>query len=98
MAQATSPARGRRYGVRRACQVWDVPRSSFYAARQPMPDGAEPPAPARRGPKPTISDEALLAAIRKDIDLSPWTGEGHRKVWARACATASGCRASASCA
>jgi putative transposase len=60
-----------------------VPRSSFYAARQPMPDGAEPPAPARRGPKPTVSDEALLAAIRKDLDLSPWTGEGHRKVWAR---------------
>jgi putative transposase len=61
MAQATSPASGRRYGVRRACQVWDVPRSSFYAARQPMPDGAEPPAPARRGPKPTVSDEALLS-------------------------------------
>jgi hypothetical protein len=83
MAQATSPASGRRYGVRRACQVWDVPRSSFYAARRPMPDGAEPPAPARRGPEPTVSDEALLAAIRKDLDLSPWTGEGHRKVWAR---------------
>jgi putative transposase len=83
MAQATPPASGRRYGVRRACQVWDVPRSSFYAARRPMPDSAEPPAPARRGPKPTISDEALLAAIRKDLALSPWTGEGHRKVWAR---------------
>ena len=83
MAEATSPASGRRYGVRRACQVWDVPRSSFYAARRPMPDAAEPPAPARRGPKPTISDEALLAAIRKDLDLSPWTGEGHRKVSAR---------------
>ena len=83
MAQAISPASGRRYGVRRACQVWDVPRSSFYAARRPMPDGAEPPAPARRGPKPTISDEALLAAIRRDLERSPWTGEGHRKVWAR---------------
>src|SRR5215218_7576747 len=83
MAQAISPASGRRYGVRRACQVWDVPRSSFYAARRPVPDAAAPPAPARRGPQPTISDEALLAAIRKDFDLSPWTGEGHRKVWAR---------------
>jgi hypothetical protein len=39
--------------------------------------------PARRGPKPAISDDALLAAIKRDLDTSPWTGEGHRKVWAR---------------
>jgi hypothetical protein len=25
----------------------------------------------------------LLAAIKRDLDTSPWTGEGHRKVWAR---------------
>ena len=30
-----------------------------------------------------IPDEALLAAIRADLARSPWTGEGHRKVWAR---------------
>ena len=30
-----------------------------------------------------MSDEALLAAIRADLARSPWTGEGHRKVWAR---------------
>jgi transposase InsO family protein len=30
-----------------------------------------------------VSDEALLAAIRADLARSPWTGEGHRKVWAR---------------
>src|SRR5919206_125316 len=39
--------------------------------------------PARRGPKPAVSDEVLLAAIRADLQRSPWTGEGHRKVWAR---------------
>ena len=81
MAQATSPASGRRYGVRRICQVWDVPRSSFYAAHQPKPDSN--PAPARRGPKPAVSDDALLATIKDDLARSPWTGEGHRKVWAR---------------
>ena len=32
MAKATSPTTGRCYGVARVCQVWDVPRSSFYAA------------------------------------------------------------------
>ena len=91
MAQATSHARGQHYGVRRVCQAWDVPRSSFYAARQPTPDStvprppARPPTrpPTRRGPKSAVSDAALLAAIRQDLTRSPWTGEGHRKVWAR---------------
>jgi transposase InsO family protein len=84
MATAISPNTSRRYGVARVCQVWDLPRSSFYAARQRQADTAAPPAPARRrGPKPMVSDEALLAAIRADLARSPWTGEGHRKVWAR---------------
>jgi putative transposase len=84
MAAATSPTTGRRYGVARVCQVWDASRSSFYAARQRKADTAAPPAPARRrGPKPVVSDDALLAAIRNDLARSPWTGEGHRKVWAR---------------
>src|ERR671933_663413 len=34
LAATVSPATGRHYGVARVCQVWDVPRSSFYAARQ----------------------------------------------------------------
>jgi putative transposase len=38
---------------------------------------------ARRGPKPKVSDADLLAAIRADLAASPFTGEGHRKVWAR---------------
>jgi putative transposase len=84
MAKATSPVSGQPYGIRRVCQVWGVPRSSFYAAQAPAPDTATPaPLPARRGPKPAVTDEALLAAIRRDLDRSPWTGEGHRKVWAR---------------
>ena len=84
MAKATSPATGRCYGVARVCQVWDVPRSSFYAAQQASAAEAGPKLnTARRGPKPAISDEGLLAAIRADLARSPWTGEGHRKVWAR---------------
>ena len=47
-------------------------------------DTTTTPVPAqRRGPKPTVSDDALLAAIRADLARSPWHGEGHRKVWAR---------------
>ena len=84
MAEATSPATGRAYGVARVCRVWEVARSSFYAARQAGADGTEPTArPVRRGPKPAISDQDLLLAIRADLARSPWTGEGHRKVWAR---------------
>jgi putative transposase len=84
MAEATSPATGRRYGVARVCQAWEVPRSSFYAARQAgAEDTGAAASPARRGPKPAISDQGLLAAIRADLARSPWAGEGHRKVWAR---------------
>jgi putative transposase len=84
MTETTSPTTGRRYGVARVCRVWRMPRSSFYAAGKPETD-VTPAAvsPARRGPKPAVSDEALLAAIRADLERSPWTGEGHRKVWAR---------------
>jgi putative transposase len=84
MAGATSPATGRRYGVARVCRVWEVPRSSFYAARRPAPDpGRVSAMPARRGPRPAVSDTDLTAAIRADLARSPWSGEGHRKVWAR---------------
>ncbi len=84
MAETTSPSARRRYGVARVCQVWEVPRSSFYAARQAgADDTGGKSSPARRGPKPAVSDADLLAAIRADLARSPWTGEGHRKVWAR---------------
>ncbi len=84
MAEATSPTTGHRYGIARVCRVWELPRSSFYAARQPEADTTTTAGgPARPGPKPAISDTALLAAIRADLARSPWTGEGHRKVWAR---------------
>jgi len=84
MAKATSPTSGQPYGIRRVCQAWGVPRSSFHAARAPAPEIDTPATPpARRGPKPVVTDEALLAAIRQDLARSPWTGEGHRKVRAR---------------
>ena len=65
-------------GVARVCQVWDVPRSSVYAARQPKSDSAPAP-PARPGPKPAVSDDALLVAIKDDLARSPWTGALDRR-------------------
>ena len=38
-----------------------------------MTGNAKPPT-RRRGPKPTIPDEALLAAIKADLEASPWQG------------------------
>ena len=79
MSAAISPATQRPYGVQRVCRVWAVPRSTFYRATRPTE-----PVPARpRGPKPSLEDAGLLAAIQADLAASPFTGEGHRKVWAR---------------
>jgi putative transposase len=84
MAAAISPGTGRRYGVARVCGAWQLPRSSFYAARAAAAESIKAGAsPTRRGPEPAVSDVDLLAAIRADLARSPWTGEGHRKVWAR---------------
>ena len=81
MSAATSPGTGLAYGLRRVCAAWGMARSSFYT----MTSGqhAEQPPAKRRGPKPAISDQALLVAIEADLEASPWEGESYRKVWAR---------------
>ncbi len=82
MSQTISPEAGKPYGVQRVCRVWEQARSSFYhAARQCAMNNQVPS--KRRGPRPSISDDALLELIRADLASSPFTGEGHRKVWAR---------------
>lgn len=76
----TSAAAGRRYGVELVCRVWGQPRSSFYPRRRQS--GEEVPS-ARRGPALLLTDEELLTHIRADLAASPFSGEGHRKVWFR---------------
>ncbi len=56
-------------------------RSTVYASRSVEPAGSTlREVPARRGPKPTLSDELLLEEIRTVLEDSPFYSEGHRKV------------------
>lgn len=85
MSQACSLSLGKVYGLQRVCQVWEVNRSTVYAQRQQTALALRPTTrlPARRGPKGSCSDEALVGHIRRVLADSPFHGEGHRKVWAK---------------
>ena len=83
MSRETSAGAGRPYGLERLCRVLEFPRSTIYAQEQRQAAKLVPLHRARRGPKPKVSDADLLAAIRADLAASLFTGEGHRKVWAR---------------
>ena len=81
MSRAASPTTGKSYGVQRVCTTCQFPRSTLYAQEQRA--AAPERSHAKRGPKPAHSDEQLLDLIRADLKESPFSGEGHRKVWAR---------------
>jgi putative transposase len=79
MSRTLSPSSKRSYGVARVIAVWELARSSFYAARCRQ---QHPRIAAKRGPK-RLSDEELVREIRQVLDQSVFHGEGYRKVWAR---------------
>jgi putative transposase len=81
MSREASPTTGKPYGVQRVCTTCQFPRSTLYAQEQRAAVAERPH--AKRGPKPARSDEQLLELIRTDLNESPFSGEGHRKVWAR---------------
>jgi len=80
MSHTLSASTNKPYGVARVARVWDVARSSFYAARS---RAASAVVPLKRGPKTDFTDEQLTDHIRTVIQKSPFFGEGHRKIWAR---------------
>ena len=83
MSHETSVGTGKPYGLQRVCLALNFPRASIYAERARAKATVVPIARLKRGPKPKVSDAVLLEAIRADLANSPFTGEGHRKVWAR---------------
>ena len=83
MSRETSEEVGKPYGLERVCRILDFPRSTIYAQQVRESANVLALRPLRRGPKPKMADADLLAAICADLDTSPFTGEGYRKVWAR---------------
>jgi putative transposase len=77
-----SEGTGRPYPLTMICEVWEVARSTVYAARNRTGD-SELARPQKRGPKTRVSDEELVLEIRKVLKESDFLGEGHRKVRAR---------------
>jgi len=81
MSRESSPTTGKSYGVQRVCRACHYPRSTLYAQQQRAVSPERPP--VKRGPKPAYTDKELLDLIRRDLRESPFSGEGHRKVWQR---------------
>jgi len=84
MSSTFSPSTKRVYGTRRVCQIWEIPRSTFYdwrdrrATSRPL---------KKRGPKTQHTDAQLADEIRAVLAAAErefgFRGEGHRKAWAR---------------
>jgi putative transposase len=79
MSRTVSASSNRAYGAACVMAIWDLPRSSFYAARSRERNPREP---RKRGPK-VLSDADLLSAIGVVLEEAVFSGEGYRKVWAR---------------
>jgi len=80
MSRTVSPPAQRPYGVVLVAQEWAVARSTHYHAARRL---AGRSMGRKRGPKTLYSDADLTRHVRQVIETSPFTGEGHRKVWAR---------------
>ena len=79
MSRTVSPSTNESYSVARVTAVWNLARSSFYAARQ---RAQHPREPQKRGPK-RRSDDERVAEIRQLLAQPLFHGEGYRKIWAR---------------
>jgi transposase InsO family protein len=79
MSRTLSPVSGKPYGLALVCRIWRVPRATVYRHRVPQLASA----PQRPGPLGPMADATLLEQIRAVLAVSPFHGEGHRKVWAR---------------
>lgn len=90
---AISPSAGRPYGLARVARTWRIARSTIYAQlhaeRARNRAAAEDPQDpwhhqdSKRGPKTAHTDTELVSHVQRVLAESQFTGEGHRKVWAK---------------
>ena len=80
MSRTKSPSTGTPDGLARVLGAWGMPRSTYYWQRTRRHNPLEA---RKRGPKTAFSDKELTERLRQEIAASPFTGEGHRKFWAR---------------
>ena len=95
MSRTESPSTAKPYGLARVTAVWGLPRSTYYARRHRLNHPVES---RKRGPRTAWTDEVLTERIREQIAASPFSGEGHRKVWARLRVAVSAARKPGCCA
>lgn len=81
MSRTVSPSSNRPYGLAFTCRMLEIARSTVYAVRPRPPTRSG--ALRKRGPRTEWSDGALVSEIRAVLAAAVFTGEGHRKVWAR---------------
>lgn len=78
--EAVAASLARPIGLAPICKELGIARSTLYAQRvraaQVVPLG-------KRGPRPIVPDDELLAAIQTVLTDPPFMGEGYRKVHAR---------------
>jgi putative transposase len=79
MSRQVSPSTDRGYGLQRVTRVWRVARATIYRHRH-RADAVQRRKP---GPQGAMSDEDLAGEIRQLLQVSPFHGEGYRKLWAR---------------
>lgn len=84
MSVTHSPSEDRPYGVTLVCKAWEIPRSTFYDARERRQQGHVRSKP---GPKPELGDDQLATEIQKLLTETEHRygirGEGYRKLHAR---------------
>lgn len=72
-----SAATGKVYPARMVLDIAGLSSAAWYTGSRVKMNKQRP------GPKPFISDEELVLAIREDLAASPFHSEGHKKVRAR---------------
>ena len=84
MSLVVSTSEKKPYGVKRVCEAWRMSTTTVHRHLKEASETSEDRPPRRRpGPVGAMPEAALIDTIRQVIEVSPFHGEGYRKVHAR---------------